>query len=78
MFHGAALRLMRAAYFNDRKGAMPLRYTHSYSLHFQGDSSLEGLLPDSQVSGQLNPEGVALAMADQNAEAQRLVVLLLR
>lgn len=52
--------------------------THSYSLHFQEDSSLEGLLPDSQVSGQLYPEGVALAMADQNTEAQRLIVLLLR
>lgn len=52
--------------------------THSYSLHFQEDSSLEGLLPDSQVSGQLYPEGVALAVADQNTEAQRLIILLLR
>lgn len=54
------------------------RNTHSYSLNFQEDSSLEGLLPDCQVSGQLYPEGVALAMANQNAEAQRLIVLLLR
>lgn len=38
---------------------------------------MEGLLPDGQVGGQLYPEGVALAVADQNTEAQRLVVLLL-
>lgn len=52
-------------------------YTHPYSLHFQEDGSLEGLLPDGQVGGQLYPEGVALAVAHQNAEAQRLIVLLL-
>lgn len=52
--------------------------THTYSLYFQEDSSLEGLLPDSKVRGQLYPEGVALTVADQNAEAQRLIVLLFR
>lgn len=57
---------------------MLLRETHSYSLYFQEDRSLERLLPDSQVTGQLYPEGVALAVANQNAEAQRLTVLLLR
>lgn len=63
-----------------QKGSEIILYesTHLYSLHFQEDSPLEGLLPDSQVSGQLYPEGVALAVADQNTEAQRLRVLLRR
>lgn len=50
--------------------------THSYSLHLQEDGSLEGPVPHCQVGGQLHPEGVALAVAHQDTEAQRLVVLL--
>lgn len=53
-------------------------FTHSDPLHLQEDSSLEGFLPDGQIGGQLHPEGVALAVAHQNAEAQRLVFLLIR
>lgn len=52
--------------------------THSDPLHLQEDGFLEGFLPDGQIDGQLHPEGVALAVAHQNAEAQRLVVLLIR
>ena len=63
---------------HSRSGCVIGGDTHSYPLHFQEDCSLEGLLPDSEVSGQLHPEGVALAVADQNTEAQRLAVLLLR
>lgn len=51
--------------------------THSDPLHLQEDGSLEGLLPDGQIGGQLYPEGVALAVAHQDAEAQTLVVLLI-
>lgn len=51
--------------------------THSDPLHLQEDCSLEGFLPDGQVGGQPYPEGVALAVPHQNAEAQRLVVLLI-
>lgn len=51
--------------------------THPYPLHLQEDGSLEGLLPRGQVTGQLHPEGVALSVADQDAEAQGVVVLLL-
>lgn len=57
---------------------MSISNTYSYPLHFHEDSSLEGLLPDSQVRGQLCSEGVALPMAEENAEAQRLIVLLLK
>lgn len=52
--------------------------THSDPLHLQEDGSLEGFLPGGQICGQLYPEGVALAMAHQNAEAQGLAVLLIR
>lgn len=51
--------------------------TYSHSLHLQEDGSLEGFLPDCQVGGQLHPEGVALTVADQNAEAKRLAAVLL-
>lgn len=56
---------------------MKERVTHPYPLHLQEDGSLEGLLPRGQVAGQLHPEGVALSVAHQDAEAQGVVVLLL-
>lgn len=56
---------------------MTERATHPDPLHLQEDGSLEGLLPRGQVAGQLHPEGVALAVAHQDAKAQGVVVLLL-
>lgn len=51
--------------------------SYPYPLHLQEDGSLEGFLPRGQVAGQLHLEGVALAVAHQDAKAQGFIVLLL-